>query len=72
MPEKPNVREIWHGKDTARRFYAVEREGQTDADEHEAIVVREGNIIRCYRCDRTQDVEFKCQHLDAVKEYTLS
>lgn len=71
MADKPSVREVWQGKDKARRFYAVEREGATDADDHEAIVVREGDVIRCYRCDKSENIEFKCQHLDAVKAHAL-
>lgn len=69
MADKPTVREIWPGKDKARRFYAVEREGATDADDHEAIVAREGDVIRCYRCDTKEDIHFRCQHLEAVKDH---
>lgn len=71
MAEKPSVREIWQGKDAKRRFYAVEREGAVDADDHEAIVVREGDTIRCYRCDTKENIRFHYQHLEAVKDHTF-
>lgn len=69
MREKPSVREIWQGKDKDRRYYAVERNSTEDADEHMATVVREGDMIRCLRCDRSESLEFKCQHLEAIKDH---
>lgn len=68
MAERPTVREIWHGKDKARRFYAVERASSEDADDHEAIVVHDGDLIRCYRCGTEESIVFHCQHLEVVRD----
>lgn len=62
------VRETFVNSESGRQFFEV-READCDdaADEHEAIVLLEGNTIRCYRCDVKADVEFKCIHIHTVR-----
>lgn len=72
MATERSVEEVFHGRDHGRQYFKV-RQADADtldmaADDDSALVLLEANAIKCYRCDRQADVEFKCIHIHAVRK----